>query len=73
MVDIAGNTIDIAKQKLSKTYPGYFFETLTAHELGISENITNKYFIEEIVALSYFEDENNKKLIIKCVNKLRKR
>ena len=73
MPDIAGDTIMIAQQRLSQAYPGYFFERIIAGELGISENITGKYNIEEIIVLSYFADETNKKIIIKCVNKLRKR
>ncbi len=73
MQNIAGDTVMIAQQKLSQEYPGYFFELVTAQELGISENITNKYNIEETIALNYFADEINKKIIIKCVNKLRKR
>lgn len=73
MPDIAGDTVMIAEQKLSKAYPGYFFEHIIANELGISENITGKYNTEETIALSWFADETNKKIIIKCVNKLKRK
>ncbi len=73
MPDIAGDTIMIAEEKLSKAYPGYFFEHLVAGELGISENITGKYNIEETIALGWLTDETNKKIIIKCVNKLKRK
>lgn len=73
MLDITGYEYHEAVKKLMEAYPVYSMNIINATELGISENITGKYNIEAVIALTYTVDETNKKIFLKTVNKLIKR